>query len=348
MNVGVFGIGSIGGVVASSLISAGKCNVTLFARGQALKALSTTGLNLKTHEGDQHHFNVVDALVDSEQIQCQPPQPLDYLLLCTKAHQVPSIASSLSQLLISNPNMIVVPCTNGLPFWFHPLESTDPDGILSHTIPRKNLLGSQCFISGAAKPDYSLWETHWPSERNTLLFGELDGGELDGGELDGGGATRAQQLADLFQGSRVQVQTNVCQPDDPQHIRDHIFDKLLINCSINTIGALTKLDCGETCETNSPSNRLLQRLVTEAIAVGEQCVPPLTLTHTPQSISKHYNNQYGLKSSMLHDVENHRQLEKGFIVDPLVELGKVYNVPTPCLETVSDLLDVYEHQRVRG
>jgi ketopantoate reductase len=218
------------------------------------------------------------------------------------------------------------------------LQSTDPDGILSHTIPRKNLLGSQCFISGAAKPDYSLWETHWPSERNTLLFGELDGG----------GATRAQQLADLFQGSRVQVQTNVCQPDDPQHIRDHIFDKLLINCSINTIGALTKLDCGETCETNSPSNRLLQRLVTEAIAVGEHCVPPLTLTHTPQSISKHYNNQYGLKSSMLHDVENHRQLEKGFIVDPLVELGKVYNVPTPCLETVSDLLDVYEHQRVRG
>ena len=287
---------------------------------------------------EETQYLFVDALVDSEQIQCQPPQPLDYLLLCTKAHHVPSIASSLSQLLISNPNMIVVPCTNGLPFWFHPLQSTDPDGILSHTIPRKNLLGSQCFISGAAKPDYSLWETHWPSERNTLLFGELDGG----------GATRAQQLADLFQGSRVQVQTNVCQPEDPLTIRDHIFDKLLINCSINTIGALTKLDCGETCETNSPSNRLLQRLVTEAIAVGEHCVPPLTLTHTPQSISKHYNNQYGLKSSMLHDVENHRQLEKGFIVDPLVELGKVYNVPTPCLETVSDLLDVYEHQRVRG
>ena len=45
---------------------------------------------------------------------------------------------------------------------------------------------------------------------------------------------RAQQLADLFQGSQVHVKVDVCQSTDPQQIRDRIFDKLLINCAINS------------------------------------------------------------------------------------------------------------------
>jgi 2-dehydropantoate 2-reductase len=348
MNVAVFGVGSIGGIVASSLISAGKCaSVKLVARGRALKSLVQYGLKVHTYEGDDHIFKIDKGQVlNSETLHLQQKstkQPsLDYLLVCTKAHQLSSIASSLPHLL--SPNTIVVPCTNGLPYWFHPLNSTDPNSQLSKIIPRSNLLGSVGMISGAVKPDYSCWETHWPSERNTLLFGEVDGAC----STTDNSTSRAQVLADLFHGSEVLVRATACQPSDKQQIRDRIFDKLLINCSINSIGALTGLDCGETCEPGSSSNKMLKRLIKEAICVGEKIEPPLTLSLTPDKISKHYSGQYGLKSSMLHDVENQRKTEKEHIVDALVELGQYYNVNTPCLETVSDLLSTYERRRSMG
>ena len=48
---------------------------------------------------------------------------------------------------------------------------------------------------------------------------------------------------------------------------------------------------------------------------------------------------------MLHDVEQWRETEKEYIVDALVELGSLYQVDTPCLETMSDLLSTYERRR---
>ena len=339
MNVAVFGVGSIGGIIASALISANKCAVTLVARGRALQALSTHGLRVQTFEGEQHHFNQIH-VVNSETVHLQPRPPLDYILVCTKAHQLPTISQALSHLI--GPRTVVVPCTNGLPYWFHPLQVTDPTGDLATTIPDTQLLGAVGMISGAVQPDYSCWETHWPSERNTLVIGEPNGAQH-------GENARAERLAGLFRGSQVAVQTTVCQPDDVQQIRDRIFDKLLINCSINSIGAVGQIDCGETCESGSSSDRLLRRLVQEAMNVGKAyssaAAAPLHLSLDPGTISQHYQGQYGLKSSMLHDVEQWRETEKEYIVDALVELGSLYQVDTPCLETMSDLLSTYERRR---
>jgi len=341
VNVAIYGVGSIGGLVASSLISAGNCNVTLIARGRALQAIRRNGLRVRTFEGEEHQFDISPTqLLDSRALRMSPPSPspspppqLDYILVCTKAHQLPSVAASIRPLI--GPNTTIVPLTNGLPFWFHPLTSTDPDGTISRAIPYDSVLGTVGMISGAVKPDYSWWETHWPSERNTLLIGEPNGARQ-------GFNGRAEKLANLFLGAAVPIKANVCSHTDEQQIRDRIFDKLLINCGINSIGALGRVDCGETCEVGSASEKLLRRLVGEAMEVSRMLEPPVLLSLDADKILTHYGGQYGLKSSMLHDVENGRITERSAIVDSLVELGKFHDVATPCLDTVACLLTTLE------
>jgi ketopantoate reductase len=190
-------------------------------------------------------------------------------------------------------------------------------------------------ISGAVKADYSWWETHWESSRNTLLLGEPNGAQHSSSNT----ITRAQTLADLFEGGAVRVKANVCQPEDEQQIKDRIFDKLLINCAINPLGALGGVDCGETVDW---SETLIRRLVGEATTVAAQLHPPIRLSLNADKILTHYRAQYGLKSSMLHDLEHRRPTEKSAIVDSLVELGALHGVDTPCLETISCLLETIE------
>ena len=252
-HVAIFGVGSIGGIIAGSLLSARKCqSVSLIARGRAYQALSNTGLKLKTFEGQKYHFDHKQYHLYNSDTDNKTSHPLDYILVCTKAHQLPAIAEKINALI--SPKTIVIPCTNGLPFWFHTgLKSTDPNGILTKAMPMNHLLGSVGMISGSVKSDYSQWETNWPAERNTLLLGRPNVNDNNDAVNNNG---RAQQLADLFQGSQVHVKVDVCQSNDPQQIRDRIFDKLLINCAINSIGALGRVNCGETCEPNSSSEKL--------------------------------------------------------------------------------------------
>lgn len=80
----------------------------------------------------------------------------------------------------------------------------------------------------------------------------------------------------------------------------------------------------------------------EATAVACILNPPIKLSLDADQILKHYNGQYELKSSMLHDVEKSQQTEKSAIIDSLVELGTIYNINTPHLETISLLLDTVE------
>ena len=139
---------------------------------------------------------------------------------------------------------------------------------------------------------YERWESHWPSEKNTLLLGEPWPDRKSTETAPG--PSRALRLAALFEGSEVRVGVS-----ETDRIRDRIFDKLLINCSINSIGALTGADIGQTCVEGSASESLLRHLVLEATTVAAALDPPLALEHTAESILAHYRGTFGLRSSML-------------------------------------------------
>ena len=335
--VAIIGVGSVGGIIAAALESAKHCVLTLVARGTCLKKLRTKGLHVKTFEDDHFHFDFDGGrrvLSIDDVIAGRHQEKQDFLLVATKAHQLTSVLAAFPSLV--GPETIIVPCTNGLPFWFHPLSATDPDGMLAKHINPRQVLGCVGMISGGVLGSYERWESHWPSEKNIMLLGEPKKPALRPNGF-GPFLSRASWLASLFEGSDVRVGVS-----ETDHIRDRIFDKLLINCSINSIGALTGADIGQTCIEGTSSESLLKHLVAEASAVASALSPPLTLNHSADSILEHYRGTFGLRSSMLQDVSHGRQTEKNEIVRSIVELGAAHSVPTPRLEMAADLLDTVE------
>jgi hypothetical protein len=205
--VAVLGVGSVGGVLAASLISARKAEVHLISRGVGLKALKDTGLSVKTQENSEPisftqqagDFNVMS---NGEAERASAGLKMDYILVATKAHQLTGSIDALTGL--THPGTAIVPCVNGMPWWLgrHILEAAgsssvrlaacDPSGRLSSEINASQILGSMSFISGSVARDYSLWTSGWESSKNLLQLGDPGlGSDNDLGE-------KAEALSGLF------------------------------------------------------------------------------------------------------------------------------------------------------
>ena len=142
--VAVLGMGGVGGVLAASLQTAGRCRLSVVARGAIHTRLANDGLTVQLHEGKVVHCRP-DAVLDAEVLA---PTPQDVVLVCTKSHQVAGAVDALEPLL--GPDTVVVPCMNGLPWWFFHgtggahdglrLRSSDPSGKLWDAVPIFNMI----------------------------------------------------------------------------------------------------------------------------------------------------------------------------------------------------------------
>jgi 2-dehydropantoate 2-reductase len=238
-SVAVLGMGGVGGVLAASLTTAGRCRLSVVARGAGHARLCNQGLTVTLHEGNTIHCQP-DIVLDAERLG---PSPQDIVLVCTKSHQVAGAIDALSPLL--GPDTVVVPCGNGLPWWyFHGtggshdglrLRSSDPSGKLWAAVAPERVLGTVGMVSGdldRSDGGGGFWRSKWPSDRNHIVIGDPAAG--------GGASARTDAVRDLFTSTEVPVRIDVA-----SDIRSKIFDKLLINASLNTIGALTGTDCGQ-------------------------------------------------------------------------------------------------------
>lgn len=329
--VAIVGIGGVGGVLAASLHAAGKCALTVVSRGKGLETLRASGLHVTMYEGHQYHASPLNVMSIDDDVVAEKQ---DFVLITTKSHQLTSALDTIHALV--GPQTTIVPCINGLPWWFskhHVLSSTDPEGRLPKEISVDQVLGTVGMVSGNVATNYEHWESRWPSERNLLTIGE---------PFDNNDSTRARLLASLFDATHpggVTVNTKVV-----PNIRSQIYDKVLINCSLNTIGAICGIDCGMTVDRTP---RLVRTLVDEAIEVAKVAFrddEALELTLEADEIMDIYRGQYGLQTSMLRDVNAGRRTEVDSIVRPVMELGKICGVHTPGLCIVADMIDAIEYK----
>ena len=235
--VAVLGMGGVGGVLAASLSTAGRCRLSVVVRGAGHARLRREGLTVQLHEGSMVHCRP-DAILDAERLE---PSPQDIVLVCTKSHQVGTAIPALKQLI--GPETVVVPCVNGLPWWyFHGtggrhdglrLRSSDPSGKLWEAVSPQRVLGTVGMVSGDLdRSDGGIWRSKWPSSRNHITIGDPAAG--------GGASSRTDAVRDLFCSTEVPVRIELA-----TDIRSNIFDKLLVNASLNTISTLTQTDCGQ-------------------------------------------------------------------------------------------------------
>ena len=124
--------------------------------------------------------------------------------------------------------------------------------------------------------------------------------------------------------------------------------KVIFNAATNPLGALTGLTHGRVCE-RPDLRRLVTQLVDEGKAVA--AAQGIELDADPEELIDHAAKPevaYDHKSSMLQDVETHRQTEIDYLNGGIVRFGREHGVPTPLNEAIVALIKGLEASWTRA
>lgn len=320
MKVAIFGAGAIGGMMGVKLAQAG-ADVTFIARGPHLAAMQQNGVIM--HSG-------------GETIQVRPrcvgtaaeAGRQDYVIVTLKAHSLPAAAPDIA--LMMDENSALITAVNGVPYWYfyglpgpyegRIVQSVDPDGALSATLPPSCAIG--CVVYPAAEVTAPGVIEHSYGDRFSL------------GEPDGSRSARIEAISQLL------ILAGLKAPIRPR-IRDEIWIKLWGNLCFNPLSALT----GATLDilTGRPDLRAICRsMMLEAQIVAETLGTKFAI-----SVDKRIDGaaEVGVhKTSMLQDLERGRPMEIDGLLGAVVELGHLTGHDMPTCELVLTLV----RQRARA
>jgi 2-dehydropantoate 2-reductase len=238
------------------------------------------------------------------------PGAFDLIVLATKAQDALDVAPSLVRLLA--PGGTLLPIQNG--------------GVPQMLASR---LGERCVLGGLSNLTGTMLRPGRYEQTNAgyLLTGELGGGESDR-------CVRVRQ----WLGRAVSVKAT-------PNFKGAVWSKLLLNCSVTTIGAIAGLTMRayiDRPEGRELFYRTYEEALSAALASGvrpeKMLVDPIPPGWNGRSISgEAYNlwlieilNGYGdAKASMLQDFERGRTTEIDFINGYVVDTARQFGVKTP-------------------
>lgn len=247
------------------------------------------------------------------------------ILLATKAQDALEVAPRVVDLLA--PEGVMLPIQNG-----------GIARVLADRLGEDKILGGFSNL-GAAMVEPGVYE-------------RKNAGHLLIGELAGGVSERVARVARTL-GRAIEVKVS-------PNLTGAIWSKLLINCSVTTLGALcsqTMRQYMETAAGKKVFRRTYEEALSVALAIGTRLerlavdpIPP----GWPSNIAagEHYESWveaiiafYGdVKPSMLQDFERGRKTEIDFINGYVATLGHAFGVPVHMNTTITGLV----HEIERG
>ena len=230
--VAVIGVGGVGGYYAGLLARAGN-EVFALARGTTLAALQDRGLLVRTP--DQEWTSQVTASDDAGELS-RAFEAEDLVLVTTKAYSLEAVAPAVK--VFAERGALVLPLLNGV----EPVERLAELGV-----PREQLLGGLTYIS-AVRIGPGVVERRSAFQRVIV------------GEFPNGVSRRTTSIAKLFSDAGVEATAS-------EDITLALWQKFIFLASLAAACGLTRLPVGPLRES-SLGARLLQRAVSEAVAVG--------------------------------------------------------------------------------
>jgi 2-dehydropantoate 2-reductase len=324
VRVAIVGAGATGGFLGARLARAGT-DVVLVARGPHLAAMRERGLRVREEDGSEF-----ETAVECTDDLAAAVGSADTVFVTLKTHSLPAVAEAVAGSL--RPNATLVTAQNGIPWWYFQagyqgplagtaLESVDPGGVLTRTIPTAAVL--HCIVYPATSLPEPGVVQHIEGTRFTL------------GEPDGSRSERAQAIAKVLAGAglKAPVQTR---------IRNEIWLKLIGNASFNPVSALGRATLGRMGELDQ-GRVLIKDLMLEvesvARALGEELAIPIgRRLEATFKLTDH-------KTSMLQDLEAGRPLEVDALVGAPVEIGARLGLDLPHLATVYTLAKLLDGAR---
>jgi 2-dehydropantoate 2-reductase len=321
MQMLIVGIGALGGTIAARALRAG-LPVRLAARNtESAEVLRRSGLRVSGIGGEAAADTIDVATLEDYGKGNQ----FDLILLATKAQHALEVAPQVVSLLA--PGGVLLPIQNG--------------GVARALADR---LGEDKILGGFSNLGATMVEPGVYEQKNA--------GHLLIGELAGGVSERTERVARVL-GRAVEVKIS-------SNMIGAIWSKLLINCSVTTLGALCSQTMRQYTETEAGKQvfrRTYEETLSVALSTGTR-LERLTVDPIPPGWSNNsgagedYDSWvkavidfYGdIKPSMLQDLERGRKTEIDFINGYVAALGHASGMLVPMNAAITELV----HQIERG
>lgn len=289
MRIAIFGTGAVGGYFGGRLAQTGE-DVVFLARGKHLRALREHGLTVQSTLGD---FAVQPVTADDDPASIGP---VDLILVCVKAWQVPEAATALQPML--GPDTFVVPLQNGI-------EAPDQ---LASVIGRSHVLGGLCgIVAHVAGPGHICHMAGDPM----IKFGELDNRNTE----------RVESLKQAFErasGLNVEI---------PLNIQVAMWQKFLLIAPWSGIGSITRASIG-VIRSQQGTRKMLEQAISEIYELALAKNSPLPKGSKKDVMDLLDSLADGATSSMQRDIMNGLPSELEAQIGAVVRLGREVGVST--------------------
>ncbi|MGE5053368.1 MAG: ketopantoate reductase family protein [Acidobacteriota bacterium] len=321
MRMLIVGIGALGGTIAARAVRGGLPVRLAVRNADYAKALRRSGLRVSGIGGEVRADEIDVAAVEAY----GKGDRFDLILLATKAHDALEVAPHVVGLLA--PEGVILPIQNG-----------GVARVLADRLGEDKILGGFSNL-GATMVDPGVYE-------------QMNAGHLVIGELAGGVSERIDRVARTL-GRAIEVKVS-------SNLTGAIWSKLLINCSVTTLGALSSQTMRQYMETEA-GKKVFRRTYEEALSVafatgarperlaadpippgwGSNVAPAQRYESWVEEIIAFYGD---VKPSMLQDFERGRKTEVDFINGYVATLGHACGVPVHMNAAITGLV----HQIERG
>ncbi len=314
----IVGMGALGGVIATRLLAAGG-DAALATRDRAsADALRASGLHVTGVGGE--------ALAKTDRVAPVDDylgERFDLIVLATKAHAAIALATTLATCLLADGTLL-------------PIQNGGVPTLLGQTLGEHRVLGGLSNLGATL---------HAPG-----VYEQRNAGHLLIGELAGGVSDRVERVREWL-GRSVEVRAT-------PNLRGAMWSKLLLNCSVTTLGAIAGCTMRQYIDTPD-GRRAFREAYDEAlnVAVGigvrpeRMLVEPMPPRWNGRSeVGADYDGwlatvlaNYGdLKPSMLQDFERGQITEIEFINGYVAQLGKSAGVAIPVNAAITDIVHAIE------
>jgi len=319
----IVGIGALGGTIAARAISAGMPVWLATRTAETARRLRSSGLRVSGIGGDATAASVEASAVE----EYAGADQFELILLATKAHDALQIAPFLASLVA--PGGALLSIQNG--------------GVSQILYER---LGST-LVGGVSNLGATMVEPGVYEQRNAghLLIGELAGGA-------------SKRVAAIARALGPAMETRVT-----PNLRGAVWAKLLLNCSVTTLGAIAARTLRQYMTTRA-GQEVFRRSYDEALSVAlasgtrpermiaEPIPPGWQQKSVPGGAYDAWIDQilaaYGdIKPSMLQDFERRRRTEIEFINGYVAQLGSRIGVRTAMNAAITEMVHRIERGEIQ-